>query len=179
MKHVAKPTGRPSDFYMIGFIITGAIFWALTMIQESHLALYQFLAVVMFSGAIYLLMRYRLTVFTLKIEGTNGADTDIGLAMAEELDLVIIRNRGKDGIPLARLSLDKLDFVDRIPYDSLKERAGSASLFRYQPDMSPDSGILMIFRNDDRDIAIFTELSDEMFRFLKKTASFNQEGLTN
>ncbi len=176
MEHKAKPTGRPSDFYVIGLVLTGAIFWALTLFQESFIALYQLLAIVFFGAAIYLLIRYRLTVFCLRIEGRNGASADIHTAMAEELDFVVEKIRGKGRVPLARLSLDQLDRVDVIPYSDLKKLPGVASLYRYQADMSPEEGTLMIFKNEDRDIAIFTDLSPEMMKFLKKTVSYNFSG---
>lgn len=173
MEHTSKPTGCPSDFYALGLVIAGVILWVISSYQKSFTALYQLIAVVMFGAAMYLLIRYRLTVFRFRIEGLNGATVDISTAMAEELDFVVEKLRGKTGVALARLSLDKLRRAEIIPYSSLKEVTAKASLFRYHADMSPEEGMLLVFKNEGRDIAIFTTLPDDMSSFLKKIVGYN------
>lgn len=176
MEYKTTPTGKPSDFYAIGLVVAGAIFWGLTFVQDSLIALYQLIAVIMFGAAMYLLIRYRLTVFRFRIEGRNGADADIRTSMPEELDFVVEKNRGKGAVPLARLSLDELKSVNVVSTESLKESAKELSLFKYHPDMSPDEGVLMVFAGSSKDIGIFSCLSSEMLAFLEKTASDNLIG---
>ena len=173
MEYKTKPTGRPSDYYAIGLALIGIIFWGLTAVQDSFIALYQLIAVIMFGAAMYLLIRYRLTVFRFRIEGRNGADADIYTSMPEELDFVVEKMRGKGAVPLARLSLNEIKSVKVVPADSLKENAKELSLFKYHPDMSPDEGVLMVFAGGTKDIGIFSCLSSEMFAFLEKTAMNN------
>ncbi len=177
MEYKTKPTGKPSDFYAIGLCLTGVIFWILTIVQNSFIALYQLIAVIMFGAAMYLLIRYRLTVFRFRIEGRNGADADIHTAMPAELDFVVEKMRGKGAVPLARLSLDELKSVKTVSVESLKDTAKELSLFKYHPDMSPDEGVLIVFSGGAKDIGIFSCLSPEMFKILEKTASDNLAGL--
>ncbi|MBE6708529.1 MAG: hypothetical protein E7578_04715 [Ruminococcaceae bacterium] len=177
MEYKTKPTGKPSDFYAIGLVVTGAIFWRITFVQDSLIALYQLLSVIMFGAAMYLLIRYRLTVFSFRIEGRNGAVVDIRTAMPEELDFVVGKMRGKGAVPLARLSLDELKSVKTVSTELLKDKARELSLFKYHPDMSPDEGVLIVFSGGAKDIGIFSCLSSEMLAFLEKTASDNLRGV--
>lgn len=167
MKYKGKPTGRPADFYVIGLVIGGAVFWSLTYFQKSLVALYQLIAVIMIGVSLYLLIRYRLTSFLIKIEGRNGAETDINTAMPEELDFVVERIRGKTSVVLARLSLSDLKRAETVQYGRLRELTEGASLYRYQANMSPEEGVLLLYRSSERDVAIFTDMSSEMLSFLK------------
>lgn len=175
MKYKTSPTGKPCDYYVIGLVLAGLAFWLLTNYGKSFSALLQLVSLCMFAAALFLLIRYRLTVFCLRIEGKDGAAVDVKTAMAEELDIVIERMRGKSYVTLLRLSLCHLTQAESISYGQLKEKAKSigASVFKYQADMSPDEGCLLVFRNGDDIAAIFTDLPPEMFNFLKKTAESN------
>ncbi len=173
MKHKTKPTGKPADYYVLGLIPGGIVFWILAGKVRLPAAIFQLVALCMFAAALFILIRYRLTVFSLRIEGKNGSAVDVHTAMPHELDLVIERMRGNGAVALARLSLDLLKWAEVIKYDRLKEIAGGASVFRYQADMSPEEGILLVFRMDGRDVAIFTDLPPEMFNFLKRIAESN------
>lgn len=173
MKHKTKPTGKPSDYYVLGLVLGGLVFWMLSGKVRLPAALFQLIALVMFAAALYLLIRYRLTVFCLRIEGKNGSAVEVHTAMPEELDLVIERMRGNGSVALARLSLSDLKRAEVIKYAQLHEKAGGASIYKYQADMSPEEGILLVFGADGRDIAIFTDLPPEMFNFLSKTADSN------
>lgn len=173
MDHKTTPTGRPSDYYIIGLVLAGAVFWSLTYFDGSPVALYQLIAFAMFAAAVYLLIRYRLTVFRLKIEGRNGDVADLALAIPSELDFTVERMLGSKVTPLARLSLAELRSVDLVPYVRLKELGAGKSLYRYQADLDPDEGALLVFETDGKEIAIFTDLPPEMFNFLKKCADHN------
>ncbi len=168
MKFDSKPTGMPVNLYIFGLAVTGIVFWTLPRFQPELTALYQLVSMLFFAGALYLLIRYRLTVFRLRIEGKNGDAVDLRYAMPSELDFAAERVQGKKILPLARISLDRLKSIDRVRYSELKSAVHGASLYKYYAAMSPEEGYLLIFDDDDRDIAIFTELSSDMFVFLKK-----------
>lgn len=174
MEYSPKPTGRPADYYIIGSVLGGAVFWVLTYFVKSYVALYQLISFALFAFAIYILTRYRLTLFRFRIEGRNGVVIDdIYLAMPDELDFVAERMRGKNPQTLARLSLDGLKSAKAVPYQNLRGLAGKASLYRYQADMSPETGVLLIFRGEGADTAIFTDLPTDMLDFLRKTVEVN------
>lgn len=171
MEYKSKPTGRPADFYMLGLVLTGGVFWSLTYFQKALTALYQLCAVVMVGVAMYLLIRYRLTIFCLRIECKNGVTVDMRTAIPEELDFVAERVQGRKTVPLARLSLSELKRAERVRYEELREAAADASLYKYYADMSPEEGCLLVFSEAERDIAIFTELSPVMFTYIRKIAA--------
>jgi len=176
MEYKAKPTGRPSDYYVIGLFGAGGIFWILPNFQKSFAAFYQFIAILMFSAAMYLLIRYRLTVFRFRVEGRNGDGFDIRAAMPEELDFVVEKSRGKGSLALARLSLGQLKSVSAVVYKELHDLTKDASLYKYYADMSPDEVVLVIFDDGERDIAMAVDLSQEMINFLKSVAKQNLSG---
>ena len=173
MEYKTKPSGHPSDYYAIGLVITGIVFWAVTFIHDSYIALYQLASVLCIGAAMYFLIRYRLTVFRFRIEGRNGSDVDIRAAMAEELDFVVEKMRGKDGVAMARLSLDQLKSAKTVKYVELKELTKEMSLYRYHPNMSPEEGALIVFSDRERDIAIFTDIPTDILAFLERIASYN------
>ncbi len=173
MEYKSKPTGRPVDFYILGLVLTGGVFWSLTYFQKTLTALYQLVAVVLIGVAMYLLIRYRLTLFCFRIEGKNGVVVDIRTAIPNELDFVAERVQGRKTVPLARLSLSELKRAERVRYEELREAAADASLYKYYADMSPEEGCLLIFADRGRDIAIFTELSHSMMAYMKKIAAEN------
>ena len=173
MKHKTRPTGKPADYYVLGLIPGGIVFWILAGKVKFPAAILQLVALCMFAAALFILIRYRLTVFCLRIEGKNGSAVDVHTAMPHELDLVIERMRGSGSLALARLSLDLLKRAEVVKYDRLKEITEGASVFKYQADMSPEEGILLVFRENGRDIAIFTDLPPEMFNFLRSIAESN------
>lgn len=175
MKHKTSPTGKPADYYVIGLVLGGLAFWLLTR-QVPHLAaLFQLVSICMFAAALFILIRYRLTVFHLRIEGKNGDAVDLHTAMPEELDLVIEENRGKRYVTLLRLSLCCLTGADIVKYSELQKIAKEkgASVFKYQADMSPEEGCLLIFDNHGDKAAVFTDVSPEMMSFLKRTVHVN------
>ncbi|MBQ7826796.1 MAG: hypothetical protein IJ386_00850 [Clostridia bacterium] len=175
MKHKTSPTGKPADYYVIGLILGGLAFWLLTKQAASFAALFQLVSLCMFAAALFILIRYRLTVFHLRIEGKDGAAVDVHTAMPEELDLVIEEKRGKRYVTLARLSLVDLKRAEVVKYSKLREtvKTKGASVFKYQADMSPEEGCLLIFDHRGDTVAIFTDLSSEMLGFLKKVADAN------
>ena len=173
MQYETKPTGKPSDYYMLGLGLGGIAFWIISEYVQKLAALFQFLAIVMFALGLFILLRYRLTTFRLRIEGKNGAAVDVSSALPEELDFVIDRMRGKNPVTLARLSLDNLKRAETVRYGDLADAAKGASLYKYQADMSPDEGVLLVFKADGADVAIFTDMPPEMIGFLKRNAESN------
>lgn len=179
MEYKSKPTGRPSDFYVFGLVVTGIVFWTLPMLESKLTALYQLIAILMFSAGMYLLIRYRLTVFTFVVEGRNGDVVDIRTAMPSELDFVVKKMRGNNPMILARLSLDELKSVETVRYSEVKEKSAGASLFKYHANMSPEETVLVVFGGDDRDIAMTVDLSAEMMTFLGRITESNLGGYSS
>lgn len=171
MEYNSKPTGKPADYYILGLVIAGGALWSLTYFQKSLTALFQLCAVIMFGIAMYLFVRYRLTVFRMRIEVRHGALTSLDTAMPEELDFVAERVQGKKTVPLARLSLDRLRRAEVVRYDKLRDASGNASLYKYHVDMSPTEGGLLVFSDDSGDVALFCELSTDMLVYLKRIAA--------
>ena len=174
MQYKTKPTDKPSDYYMFGLGLGGIAFWIISSYGRMLTALFQFISIAMLAFALFILLRYRLTSFCLKIEGKNGAAADVSCAMAEELDFVVERLRGKNPVTLARLSLGDLKRADVVRYSDLATAAKGASLYKYQADMSPDEGVLLIFGTEDTNIAIFTDMPGDMRDLLKRTADNNK-----
>ena len=160
---------------MIGLGLGGIAFWIIANYGKAFTALYQLISISMLAVAMFILIRYRLTVFCLRIEGKNGTAVDVSSAMPEEPDFVVERMRGKTTVALARMSLDCLRRAEVVKYDRLRDAVSGATVYKYQADMAPDEGCLLVFSLDGSKVAIFTDMPPEMFNFLKKTACENAD----
>ena len=160
---------------MFGLGLGGIAFWIISNYGKAFTALYQLISISMLALAVFILIRYRLTVFCLRIEGKNGAAVAVDTAMPEELDFVVERMQGKTTVALARLSLSDLKRTEIIKYDRLRDAANGATVYKYQADMTPDEGCLLEFTVDGNRVVIFTDLPPDMFNFMKKTADVNAE----
>lgn len=173
MKYKSVPTGKPADLYIIGSLAAGGVFVLLPYFNKRLSALYQLAAAVLFGFGVYLLIRYRLTVFCYGIEGKN-IDTELSTAVPEELDFTVERVIGKKSVTVARLSLSELRSVEIVKYEALREYSRKAALYKYQSDLEPESGCLLLFENGERDTAVFAVFPTELTEYLRRVAEYNR-----
>lgn len=176
MKYKSVPTGKPADLYIIGALAGGGVFMLLPYFNEKLTALYQLASVVLFGIGVYLLIRYRLTVFCYGIEAKD-ASVSLCSALPEELDFTVERVIGKKSVTVARLSLSALRSVESVKYGDLREYSKTASLYKYQSDMEPESGCLLLFEDGERDTAVFAVLPPELENYLREAAEQNRVAL--
>lgn len=174
MIYSSTPSGRPSDYYMAGSFVGGVIFWAVSG-RAPFPAMWQLLAVVLIAAAVYILCRYRLTVFRLAISSRDDAAEDVRLLTPGEIDFTVERMRGKNPQLLCRLALSELREVRRITDGDCGGAAKEMSLYRYNVNMSPESGALAVFESAGERISIFAEMPEEMILLFEKAAAENRE----
>lgn len=152
MQYRGTPKGGASDLIFAGLAAAGVILWVLAGFKGMPAAVLQALAICAATVAIYILIRYRLTLFEVRLGLCEGADArTVGEAAPEELELSVFRIKGSKIMPLARLGLDELLRQETVPAGDVKERARGASLYRYNTDMSPKKGLLLIFDGGEGD----------------------------
>lgn len=173
MVYKSTPNGRPSDYYMAGCFVGGVIFWAVAG-YSSVPALWQLVSVVLIAAAVYFLCRYRLTVFRFAVSSRGDATGDVRLLTPGEVDFTVERMRGENPQLLCRLALSELREVRRIVSGDCGRAAKEMSLYRYNVNISPESGALAVFESAGERIGIFAEMPEEMILFLEKAAAENR-----
>jgi len=180
MKYRGVPRGGSVDFYIVGLLSGGVAFWLLAGYGRAPTALFQLFSISMIGAGLYLFIRYHLTLFEVALELRNTEDTvELTRAMPCEVDFIVSRVKGKRILTQARLSLSELKSAEKMTSDKVKESAKDASLYKYNTDMSSE-GILFIFESEDeRDIAVFTDLlPDEMMGQINRALSENKNKFT-
>ena len=180
MKYRGVPRGGAVDFYIVGLLAGGVAFWLLAGYGKAPTALFQLFAVTMIGAGLYLFIRYHLTVFEVALELRNPeVQTEFRVAMPCEIDLTVSRVKGKRTITQARLSLGDLKSAEKMTSDKVKESVNGASLYRYNTDMSPEGMLFIFCSEDDRDIALFTDLlPDKMMGQINRALNENKNKFT-
>lgn len=164
------PSGRPEIFYVSGSLVGGIAFWIISG-YSKYPGLWQLIAVVLLSAAIYILIRYKLTVFRFSIIPRDADELSVTAADVAELDFTVERMRGKNPQMLCRLALSELCEIKRVLPHELRSAAKGMSLYKYTVDMSPTSAVLLVFESDGETIGIYAELSSEFCRCLETALS--------
>ncbi len=168
-----KPTDKTALFYIIGCLIGGAALWTLPYAGVPYTALWQAISITLLCAAVFMLIRYRLTSFRMKLTRKNDdaavSDTD----NLSNTDFVVERARGKRYVTECRLSLDTVRQARRIKTAELKILTDGFSLYRYTVNPGPEEGVLLKFYANGERIALYTDMPDSMLASLADAAARN------